>query len=381
MAEELTSSPVFVNRPNLLSAMYEALSREPAIAVDTESNSLYAYREQVCLIQFSIPGADYLVDPLARLDLQPLGNIFADPSIQKVFHAAEQDVAGLRRDMGYTFANIFDTMWAARILGWPKLGLADLLWDYFGVHTDKRYQRYNWGERPLREAMLNYARLDTHYLLPLRDLQLKELEERNRLEEAVEVFGQLAQTASSTVPAAEETFWRVKGVYDLRGKARAALWELHLWRDRTARSRNLPPFKVLGDKTLAAIALARPHTMTQLSELPGVTSYILRRYGPAVLQAVARGEQGPVPRPPQHRRPSADVLDRYQTLRTWRAQAAEVRGVGTDVVLSNAVLWALARANPATMEEMAQIDELGEWKRVTYGEEILKVLQGTGSDQ
>src|SRR5512136_2792348 len=89
------------------------LAKEPKIAVDTESNSLFAYREQVCLIQFSTPDADYLVDPLALTDLSPLAPIFADPNIQKTFHAAEYDLICLKRDLNIKVCNIFDTMQAA----------------------------------------------------------------------------------------------------------------------------------------------------------------------------------------------------------------------------------------------------------------------------
>ncbi|MDY7078916.1 MAG: ribonuclease D, partial [Chloroflexota bacterium] len=185
-------SPEVITTPQQLEALMEALSDRPAVAVDTESNSLYAYQEQVCLIQFSIPGEDYLVDPLAGLDLSPLGHLFADPGKQKVFHAAEYDVMCLKRDFGFRFANLFDTMWAARILGWPRVGLGDVLQETFGVHTKKRYQRYNWGKRPLDQEALTYACLDTHYLLPLRHLQADALAQKENLEEAREVFDQVA---------------------------------------------------------------------------------------------------------------------------------------------------------------------------------------------
>ena len=149
--------------------MLRRLASEPRIAVDTESNSLYAYQEKVCLLQVSIPGADYLVDPLASPGLGEMRSIFADPSIEKVLHACEYDVICLRRDFGFQLANLFDTMWAARILGWPRVGLADILKERFDVTLDKRWQRYNWGKRPLPADALAYAQLDTHYLLRLRD--------------------------------------------------------------------------------------------------------------------------------------------------------------------------------------------------------------------
>ena len=64
------------------------LENQARIAVDTESNSLHAYRERVCLIQFSTPEQDYILDPLALDDLSPLASIFSNPRIQKIFHAS-----------------------------------------------------------------------------------------------------------------------------------------------------------------------------------------------------------------------------------------------------------------------------------------------------
>ena len=107
--------------------MVADLSAQSRIAVDTESNSLHAYREQVCLIQFSTPEKDYVVDPLALEDLSPLAPIFSNPKIEKIFHAAEYDLICLRRDFGFKFANLFDTMHAARVLGYPFVGL-DNFW-------------------------------------------------------------------------------------------------------------------------------------------------------------------------------------------------------------------------------------------------------------
>jgi ribonuclease D len=104
----------------------ENLMQAAAVAVDTESNSLYAYQEQVCLVQFSTPEADYLVDPLAlkREGMEILAPLFSNPQIEKIFHAAEYDLICLSRDFGFRFNNVFDTMWAATVLGWSEVGLA-----------------------------------------------------------------------------------------------------------------------------------------------------------------------------------------------------------------------------------------------------------------
>ncbi|HHS98071.1 MAG TPA: ribonuclease D [Chloroflexi bacterium] len=358
-----------------LTTLLERLLSRPTVAVDTESNSLYAYHERVCLIQFSTEEADFIVDPLAGIDLSPLGDLFANPTIQKVFHAAEQDVANLKRDFGFRFANLFDTMWAARILGWPRVGLADVLEETFGVHTDKRYQRYNWGKRPLPPEALRYASRDTHYLLPLRDLQAEALERSGRMEEAGEVFAQLAETGPASNPFGPSAFWRLKGLDDLPPRERAVLYELFLWRDREAARRDVPPFRVMGERTMRILAHLRPHTLDDLSRVRALRPKTLHRYGEAILEAIARGERRPPPEPPPSPPPPAEpVLQRYHALRAWRREVAARRGVENDVVLPNAVLWALAERNPTSLGELADVPGLGPWKRKTYGPAILEVL-------
>src|SRR3989304_2551096 len=172
--------PILITHPRQLEALAKTLASEAILAVDTESNSLHAYREQVCLVQFTTSQADYLVDPLVLLDLSPLAGLFSNPNIEKIFHAAEYDLVCLKRDFGFSFANLFDTMLAARILGRPGVGLGSLLESEFGVPLDKRFQRANWGQRPLPPSLLAYARLDTHYLIDLRHRLKAALEKKRR---------------------------------------------------------------------------------------------------------------------------------------------------------------------------------------------------------
>ncbi len=110
-------APILVDTPAAFDAFLQVLSTENRLALDTESDSLYRYFYKVCMIQVSTGSIDYLLDPLRLPDLRPLGQFLADPSIQKVFHAAENDVLLLKRDFKFSFDNIFDTMLAARILG------------------------------------------------------------------------------------------------------------------------------------------------------------------------------------------------------------------------------------------------------------------------
>jgi ribonuclease D len=377
MAQPHLPPPNVITEPLQLESLVAHLSIQPAIAVDTESNSLYAYQEQVCLIQFSLPGTDYLVDPLSDLDLSALGHVFVNPEIVKVFHAAEYDVMCLRRDFGWNFANLFDTMWAARVLGWPRTGLRNILRDKFGVQLDKRWQRYNWGQRPLEPASLAYARLDTHYLLPLWDQMRDELKEKRRLEEAREFFIQVAQAEPNFKPFdPANDVWRVKGVWDLEPQVRSILRELLVWRDAEARRLNRPPFKVVNDQTLIALASTRPENVEQLKGINGFKAHHRRRYGRKIIAVVKRGANAEPPQPPPRSpRPPDEVLERYEALRAWRKKTASQRGVDPDVVISNAALWSLAQCAPCSSSELAGSAILGRWKQKTYGAALLSVLR------
>ncbi|HIE24568.1 MAG TPA: ribonuclease D, partial [Anaerolineales bacterium] len=133
MTKNTLPQPKYIDKQKDLENLAHDLANEPKIAIDTESNSLYAYQEQVCLIQFSTPTQDYLLDPLALPNLDILAPIFANPKIEKVFHAAEYDLICLKRDFDFHFVNLFDTLVAARILGYTKVGLGNLLAQKFGV--------------------------------------------------------------------------------------------------------------------------------------------------------------------------------------------------------------------------------------------------------
>ena len=103
-----------------------------------------------------------------------------------------------------------------------------------------------------------YACLDTHYLLPLRRIQADALVKNGHWKEALEAFDQIAASEPMSHTFDPESFWRIKGTQDLTRREQAILRELYIWRDREARRRERPLFKVLNDRTLVAVAQAAP---------------------------------------------------------------------------------------------------------------------------
>ncbi len=366
---------VLVDAPRAFDQMMAELAEEQAIALDTESDSLYRYFYRVCLIQISTRRKDYLVDPLRLSGLAPLASILADPGVEKVFHAAENDILMLKRDFGFTFANVFDTMLAARILGWPQVGLANLLYRHFGVVLDKRAQLTDWGHRPLSAAQLSYARLDSHYLLDLRDLLARELRAARRWREAEEAFSALPHIEYVEKPFDPEGFWRIRDARALKPHELAVLRELYLWRDEQARRLDRPPFKVLGDDTLVLLSQRQPQRLEDLPLGPRQVA----SFGRSLLAAIARGRAAPPPLPPRPRpgngRPDPVVQARFDRLRAWRSERAQQRGVDADIVLTNDALMAIARAAPATLDELASLGVMGSWKVEEYGPALLQALR------
>jgi ribonuclease D len=369
----------YIDHDKAFLKLMKALRAEALIAIDTESNSLHAYRERVCLIQLSTRQQDYILDPLRIADLEPLGELLTNPKLEKVFHAAEYDLMCLKRDYGFTLVNLFDTQIAARITGQKTVGLDKLLAEHFGLAVDKRHQRDDWGERPLPEESLLYAQMDTHYLPQLRDILRANLEAAGALQEAAESFEDACHITLPQTGFDPDGFWRLGIPAGLNKKQLAILRELYLLRDECARERDVPLFKVFNDHVLVALSEADPTHPSELRNIRGMTPTQVTRYGKQVLEAVKRGRAAPLPSPPP-RPPEVDPIlqERFAALREWRKQRAEQRGVESDVIISKDALWSLAIRRPTTLAELEGIRGLGPWRLAQYGEALLDVLRRYG---
>ena len=374
--------PRLIQSPAALDTMLAELAGVQRCALDTESNSLYAYYHRVCLIQLSTDEADYVIDPLAVPDLSPFKTWIAHHAIEFTFHAAENDLLLLHRDHAFRFDVIFDTLWAARILGWQHPSLASLLDQHFGVQLDKRWQRTNWGKRPLSHEQLDYARLDTHYLLPLRDMLAAELQKQERWHEAQDIFAELPRIHWED--KAPPDIWRIRGVRDLEPQQLAVFKALFDWRQAQAQRRDQPPFKILRSETLLILAQNQPSSLGALRQVPGLPRRLPDSVARRLLQAIQHGQKAPVPTPPRsasrHSIHSSKERALYEKLRGWRRHQADTRGVDADVVLTNQVLMALARACPQDMQQLASLQLLGQWKLRTYGPALIALCRNTDSD-
>lgn len=354
---------------------------EPAVAIDLEANSLFAYREQVCLLQFSIADRDYIVDPLAGLNLDRLGDLLANPAVEKVFHASEYDMMLLKRDHDWSIVNLFDTMWAARILGYKNMGLAWFLQEFYGVKLSKKHQKANWALRPLTPDMLAYAQADTHYLLRLRDVLRDRLQEAGRLDEASEIFAEQCRVRLPDQTFDPDGFWGLRGARHLTPAQLAILQALYLFRDEEGRRRDLPVFKVLNNEALLNMAREAPKTRKALAAIHGVGPRNADRYGDQLLRIIREARKAPPPeRPARKKRQDQGIIDRFERLSQWRKERAVARGVESDVILSRETMWSIARSNPDSLDALARVDGMGPQRMNQHGEQILSELNEEMAD-
>lgn len=368
------SKPHTISTDSDLNDLVRILQTEDLLAVDTESNNLYAYTGQTCLIQVSSRTQDYIIDPLAINDMQPLATLLADASIEKIFHAAEYDLISLQRDFGFEVCNLFDTMYAARLCNFKHFGLADLIYNLFEVELDKSHQTDDWGLRPLPEDSLQYAQMDTHYLPRLRDILLKKLRKLGRFEEAQEVFADVLRIEAKDSRFDPEGYWKLGRPKSLRRRQMALLKEVYLLREEIAQEEDLPPFKVFTNKALIELVEEYPRNHTDLYRLRHVKERQVRVYGEDILEALQRGRKGRVGKPPREQMPERKLLERYNALYAWRKKRANKRGIGASLIVSKATLWAIAEAQPRDTKALAKIEGIGPWRLQQYGESLLAVV-------
>jgi ribonuclease D len=374
---------VMITDPDSLAQACEAMKGEPVLGIDTESDSMYSYQEKVCLIQISDRQQDYIIDPLAVKDLGPFLQLVSDPNVIKIFHGADYDIVSLKRDYGCEIPNLFDTMVTSQILGLPKVGLADLVNRYFDVKLDKKYQRYNWAKRPLLPEHFDYARGDSHFLLPLREILMHKLEETGRKAIAVEEFERLALRSWTEKPFDPDGFVRMKHSSGLDDVGMRVLRALFVYRDGQAKGMNRPPYKVIPNQVLLLLARKCPESLDALNKMVRSGSSMVRRHGAAMVEAVKLGMVDETPLPTRKREAGEkapyggrETERLFQKLKGWRQEMVAAKSIPMAMSASNNQLKALAGWRPTDIEGLKALPDLRNWQIERYGETWLAILSG-----
>ena len=358
------------------------LQKEPVIGVDLEADSMFHYQEKVCLLQFSTPSCNILVDPLAVRDLSPLAPIFKSPEIRKIFHGADYDIRSLYRDFKIEVNSLFDTQIAARFLGLRDIGLASLLNEKMNIILKKKYQKKDWSQRPLPAPMLEYAVHDTSHLLSLTQILRAELREKGRLP-FVEEECQLQTTVRGAVPNDEPLSLKFNGAGRLDRRSLAVLEALLQFRDQMARRRDLPLFKVMGNAQVMALANRKPVKMADLQNIRGFSPKQIKQLGGALLKTVRPAlalPENELPVYPRKRseKISPKVGERMKRLKEWRDQRGSEMGVDPAIICTNAQAKTLALSNPHGPDDIKEIMGIKNWQREQFGHEICRVLKDLG---
>lgn len=365
----------WIDRQDALDRALERVAAEKEIAVDTEADSLHSYFDKVCLIQISIPGEDFIVDPLRKIELDRFGSVLADPAITKVFHGGDYDLRIMHRDFGFVVRNLVDTSICAQLLGYEGIGLAALLDRHFGVKLNKTHQRADWSIRPLPPDMLEYAATDTHYLTRLAARLRDELIALGRWEWAVEEFARLENVRYREIDEEAEPAWRkMKNCGALDRRSLAIVRDLHQWRDQLARKADRPPFKVLGNDAIIEIAKAKPESPRDLSSVKALSRYHSERYGREIVQIVRRALEIPDADLPEKGDRKPWIRDkaleaRIDRLKKVRDRVAKELKIDPSVLAPRHILAGVATSGTLDVSAMRV------WQKTVMGNALLEALQ------
>ena len=363
-----------------LAEVVDWLLGEPLVAVDIESNGFFRYQERVCLLQFASAEDAFLVDPLAIDDLQPVGDLLRDRSVEKIFHSADYDLRSLDRDWGFRVNNLFDTGIAAAFVGSEHLGLQYLVEEHAGVKLtkDRKLQLSDWTRRPLSPRALKYAADDVLYLPKTRESLSELLRKRGRIGWVEEECARL-EHVRYIPPERELAFLSIKGTRDLGGRGLAVLRSLFQFREREARRLDRPAFKVIPDFTLVKLS-SEPES--ELSTVKGLGRFARPPRNRGVRAAINEGlGSRPFARPKGTRRPVArspeerkKIGARLLCLKTWRSQ------LGRELELDPALLWptvSLERLaqQPNSLDRELLGPEVRTWQRREFRESLTGVLE------
>ncbi len=357
---KVTSRPPafqFIDQPGQLAPLLSALDKVDEVSLDTEADNMFHFRTRVCLLQFLVGKEIFLVDALAPLQLDGLWTRLATKHL--VMHGSDFDLRLLHDFCRFRPKGIFDTMLAAQLLNRPRIGLAPLLEDHFGVKLSKESQKANWSRRPLPQKMLDYAALDVWHLPALRDILTRELAKLKRLDWLEQQCRAQIESGLSGFALPDENDWRIGRSERLRGKGLGVLHAIWHWRQQTAERLDVPPFKVCSNDLLAKISQAAETGEPEPAILAQIN--LGKRHDrlvPSLAAALHAGfERDPHTLPrrrgrdPNHVSLSQSEIEHLDRIKADRDRVAQKLGIESTLIANRAQLAQIARA-PRKLDEI-----------------------------
>ncbi len=365
---QISQSYSYIDREQDLYFLASQIEQADRIALDTEGNGLHNYFQKVCLIQVTINEEDFIIDPLADVDCTPfLAALSLKPLI---FHGGDYDLRMLRSTFGFRPHNeVFDTMLAAKLLGYEPFGLADILQRLLNISLCKKNRKSDWTKRPLSEAQLQYAIDDTRFLKPLADCMREELEKNGRLEWHRETCERMVQTTEFDSVRDPDVTWRIKGAGLLEPRQLNYLRRIWQWREREAQRTDRPPFKIMPNSLLISLSeWLADNPSAPLSQGPKLPRNCTKRRLRELNKAIDKARKTPISKWPQKRKsktvknnePSYGHLT--DKLCHVCEQLANDLGITPSVLAPRATLATLAKYRLYTVEDMMEVGGMMRWQ-------------------
>ncbi|MCZ0810833.1 MAG: ribonuclease D [Pseudomonadota bacterium] len=347
------------------------------VTVDTEFLRERTYFSKLCLVQLAVPGETrddaVLVDPLeGDLSLEPLYELFRDPSVVKVFHAARQDLEIFYVDAGVIPEPMFDTQVAAMVCGFgEQVGYETLVRRIAKQQLDKTSRFTDWSRRPLTEAQKKYALADVTHLRDIYEFLARKLKESGRDKWVAEELRTL--TNPETYVVKPEDAWKRIKTRNGSGRFLAVLRELARFREGYAQSRDVPRSRVYKDDAMVELASTKPASMQDLSR----SRLLLReaRKG-EIAEGILRAVEEGLKCPPEDMPKLDDARSKLQVnpaladlLRVLLKAKSEEFGVASKLIASASDLDELSAGG-------RDLPALSGWRRDVFGGDALRLCEG-----
>ncbi|MGD0539928.1 MAG: HRDC domain-containing protein [Tepidisphaeraceae bacterium] len=372
-------APQLVTRPDELAELLGSLRKAGSFAYDSEFIGELTYLPKLCLVQAASSTRIALIDPLADLDIRPFWELVADPSVEKIVHAGQQDVEPVFRALGKPPANLFDTQIAAGFVGvgYP-LSLSKLVQAIIGAKLGKGLTFSHWDRRPLTDHQLRYAADDVRYLPAARHEIGKRLDAPRHARWAMEESASLADQALYVFDP--QTQWiKIRGAGTLSPRSQALLKELTIWRDQAAKAEDVPPRSLLKDEILLDLARSPVEAEADLARVKGLPRPIESKYGAGIVQATLRVRNLPQDQLPAMRgyEPSPNEKFAADALFYAIQCLCAAQGIDPSLVASRQEVGELHRLLSAG-RDASDLRILRGWRREAVGNRMLELLKGQG---
>lgn len=364
---------VYIANQENLAAFAERAMHSSVLAIDTEFLREKTYYAKLCLIQLATDDETAIVDPFAVDDLKVLAPVLRNENVMKLFHAGNQDLEILLREVGVLPHPLFDTQVAAALLGHTQqIGYAALVHAECGVTLKKIDSFTDWSRRPLSDSQLEYAADDVVYLPRMYERMRAQLVELGRLSWLDRDFEDLADPARYAANE-RERYKRLKRVSQLSRRQLSAAREVAAWRELEAQRRDVPRKWVVTDEQIVEACKREARTIDELFMVRGLSDRLSTKDARAVVSLISSALSAPPDTWPELDRcgksePNVDAeLDLMSALVRLRAKE---NGIAFPTLASHDDLARVARGY------REGVDLLRGWRRAIVGEELLELLDG-----